>query len=120
MVRDGQAGERVEWRLATPLGAAYMAFFAAPLLLLAWISFYEDNELTRLGPGQWLKFLSDPFYVGVVSFLAVCALSRESAVAVNRAPNGLIADLIAGKVPAWLRPVTAPEKTALRLWRVVR
>lgn len=58
--------ERIEWRLATPLGVAYIAFFAAPLLLLGWISFYEDNELTRLGPEQWIKFLSDPFYVGVV------------------------------------------------------
>jgi putative spermidine/putrescine transport system permease protein len=58
--------QRIEWRLATPLGLAYAAFFAAPLLLLTLISFYEDNELTRLGPGQWAKFLSDPFYVGVV------------------------------------------------------
>ena len=26
----------------------------------------HDGRLTRLGPGQWIKFLSDPFYVGVV------------------------------------------------------
>jgi len=61
-----RSNEGIEWRLATPLGAAYVLFFAAPLVLLAWISCYEDNELTRLGPGQWIKFLTDPFYVGVV------------------------------------------------------
>jgi putative spermidine/putrescine transport system permease protein len=63
---SSQPDERVAWRLAMPLGLAYLAFFAAPLLLLLGISFYEDNELTRLGPGQWIKFFSDPFYVNVV------------------------------------------------------
>lgn len=58
--------DRIEWRLATPLGLAYMAFFAAPLLLLASISFYDDNDLTQRGIAQWAKFLGDPFYVGVV------------------------------------------------------
>ncbi|MFM2421714.1 MAG: hypothetical protein RL291_244 [Pseudomonadota bacterium] len=57
---------RVEWRLATPLGLAYLAFFAAPLLLLAGISVFDDNELTKPGLAQWAKFLGDPFYVGVV------------------------------------------------------
>lgn len=61
-----EAKARIEWRLATPLALAYIAFFAAPLLLLLWVSFHEDNELTRLGPGQWIRFLTDPFYVGVV------------------------------------------------------
>ena len=54
------------WLLASPLGLSYLAFFAAPLLLLAWISLYEDPELTRLGFATWVKFLGDPFYVGVV------------------------------------------------------
>ncbi len=54
------------WLLASPLVLAYAAFFAAPLLLLAWISFHEDSELTRMGFGTWAKFLSDPFYLGAV------------------------------------------------------
>lgn len=58
--------DRIEWRLAAPLGLAYIAFFAAPLLLLIAISLFEDNELTRLGLVQWAKFFGDPFYVGVV------------------------------------------------------
>ncbi|MGF1651320.1 MAG: ABC transporter permease [Hyphomicrobiaceae bacterium] len=55
-----------DWRLASPLGATYALFFAAPLLLLLWISFYDDVELTRFGVSSWVKFLGDPFYMGVV------------------------------------------------------
>ncbi len=61
-----QADDNVGWGLASPLGLAYIAFFAAPLLLLGSISFYEDNELTKLGPANWIKFLGDPFYVSVI------------------------------------------------------
>jgi len=57
---------RPEWSLAAPLGLVYIVFFLAPLLLLLWISFHDDNELTRPGFGNWIKFWSDPFYVGVV------------------------------------------------------
>lgn len=89
-VNDAQADERVEWRLATPLGAAYLAFFAAPLLLLGWISLYEDNELTRLGPGQWIKFMSDPFYVGVVWRTVVLGLVTVAAATVLTYPLALI------------------------------
>ena len=45
-------GDGVEWRLAGPLGLAYTAFFAAPLLLLFAISFYDDADLTRI-TGDW-------------------------------------------------------------------
>jgi hypothetical protein len=53
-----------------------------------------------------------------VDYVAACAASLESAIAVNRAPDGLIADVLAGKDPAWLVPVPAREATALRLWQV--
>jgi putative spermidine/putrescine transport system permease protein len=59
--RDG-----VEWRLAAPLGLVYAAFFAAPLLLLVAISFYDDADLTRVTGSQWVKFFSDPFYLSVI------------------------------------------------------
>ena len=64
--RSGEGALRSPLVLAAPLGLAYILFFAAPLLLLVGISFFEDNDLTRVGPGQWLKFLSDPFYRNVV------------------------------------------------------
>jgi putative spermidine/putrescine transport system permease protein len=56
----------VEWRLASPLALAYVAFFAAPLLLLLVISFYDDSDLTRVGGSQWVKFFADPFYLSVI------------------------------------------------------
>jgi putative spermidine/putrescine transport system permease protein len=59
--RDG-----VDWRLTGPLGLAYAAFFAAPLLLLLTISFYDDADLTRISGSQWVKFFSDPSYPSVV------------------------------------------------------
>ena len=59
--RDG-----VEWRLASPLALAYVAFFASPLLLLLAISFYDDTDLTRIGGSQWVKFFTDPFYLSVI------------------------------------------------------
>lgn len=55
-----------------------------------------------------------------VDYIAICALSRETAVAKNRAPEGLVAKVLAGEGPSWLEPVPAAEKTALTLWRVVR
>jgi putative spermidine/putrescine transport system permease protein len=56
----------VEWRLASPLALVYAAFFAAPLLLLLGISFYDDTDLTRVGGSQWVKFFTDPFYLSVI------------------------------------------------------
>jgi putative spermidine/putrescine transport system permease protein len=58
--------DRPEWSLAAPLGVVYAGFFLAPLLLLLWISFCEDNDLRRMGLGSWIKFLGDPFYLEVV------------------------------------------------------
>jgi putative spermidine/putrescine transport system permease protein len=53
--------------LALPLGLAYLAFFAAPLVMLLAVSFYEDNRLTVLGAGQWLRFLGDTFHWKVIA-----------------------------------------------------
>jgi putative spermidine/putrescine transport system permease protein len=81
--------------LAAPLGIAYILFFAAPLILLLGISFYEDNDLTRMGPAQWVKFLSDPFYLnvvlqtlelGVLTVLATTLLGYPLAVVFMNAP----------------------------------
>ncbi len=55
-----------DWRLASPLGLTFLAFFFAPFGLLVWISLRADNELTRFGLQSWYKFLADPFYLSVV------------------------------------------------------
>ena len=59
------AGQRPEWRLASPLGLFLAVFFAAPFLLLFWVSLHADNELQTLGLANWRKFLGDPFYAWV-------------------------------------------------------
>lgn len=51
-----------EWQLALPLALAFVAFFAAPLLLLVAVSAYDDEKIAVLGFGSWRQFLADPFY----------------------------------------------------------
>jgi putative spermidine/putrescine transport system permease protein len=51
-----------EWQLALPLSLAFLAFFTAPLLILAFVSLYDDDKLTVIGFAMWAKFLGDPFY----------------------------------------------------------
>src|SRR5260370_42349725 len=65
-VASGGMGERVDWRLAAPLGLTYLAFFAAPFAILLGISFYADSEQTRLGLDSWTKFYGDAFYLMVI------------------------------------------------------
>ncbi|MEI2415172.1 ABC transporter permease [Orrella sp. JC864] len=67
------------WPLALPLTLAFMAFFAAPLLMLLATSAYDDDMLTRPGLDNWRKFAGDPFYWKVtldtlrLGALTVCA-----------------------------------------------
>jgi hypothetical protein len=53
-----------------------------------------------------------------VDYVAICATSRESALAKQKAPNGLIAQLLADRAPDWLEQVPSDMETKLRLWRV--
>lgn len=57
---------RVDWRLAAPLGFTYLAFFAAPLLILLAMSFAADDRFASFSMDSWVKFWGDPFYRGVV------------------------------------------------------
>src|SRR5258708_37821274 len=65
-VASGRIGERVDWRLAAPLGLTYLAFFAAPFAILLGISFYANSDQTRLGLDSWTKFYGDAFYLMVI------------------------------------------------------
>ena len=62
----GASMDKVDWRLAAPLGLVYLAFFAAPFLILLGVSFYADAEQTRLGLDSWTKFYGDAFYLKVI------------------------------------------------------
>ena len=55
-----------ELKLAWPLGAFFVVFFLAPLLLLLLISFYADTAMTHFGLAQYAKFLLDPFSLKVL------------------------------------------------------
>jgi putative spermidine/putrescine transport system permease protein len=55
-----------ELRLAWPLGAFFMLFFAAPLVLLFFVSLYADTAMTTFGLTQYAKFLLDPFSLKVL------------------------------------------------------
>lgn len=55
-----------------------------------------------------------------IDYVVACPASVESAVAKSRAPDGLLANLLAGKTPSWLQPVAGTDDTSLKLWRVVR
>ena len=52
------------------------------------------------------------------AYVLICPGQRQSVILAERAPNGLAADLIAGRVPSWLAPVSL-EGTPQKLFRVV-
>jgi hypothetical protein len=52
-------------------------------------------------------------------YVALCTTTRESITTAARAPDGLLAQLLAGERVSWLEPLPADAPTALRLWRVV-
>jgi len=56
-----------ELKLAWPLGAFFLLFFVAPLVLLFFISLHADTSMTRMGLTQYLKFLLDPFSLKVLA-----------------------------------------------------
>jgi putative spermidine/putrescine transport system permease protein len=51
---------------ALPLALLFLVFFVAPLLLLVFVSLHDDAAMTRLGLGQYARFLFDPFSLGVL------------------------------------------------------
>lgn len=53
-----------------------------------------------------------------VDYVAICSTSRESAVSVDKAPDGLLALLLSGQAVDGLEPVAAADGTTLKLWRV--
>ena len=55
-----------------------------------------------------------------VDYVTICATSEESAIAAHNAPDGLLADLLAGRAPPWLQPIPPEPGSALRVWRVVK
>jgi putative spermidine/putrescine transport system permease protein len=57
---------RHDIRLALPLFAFFALFFVAPLILLFLVSLYTSPEMTAFGLDQYVRFLGDPFSLGVL------------------------------------------------------
>ncbi|MBN8944648.1 MAG: ABC transporter permease [Rhizobiales bacterium] len=93
VIGAGSAGaprDKVDWRLAAPLGLTYLAFFAAPLILLLGISLFADSELTRLGFDSWIKFYGDAFYLKVIVDTLKLGIMAVAATTVLAYPLALV------------------------------
>jgi hypothetical protein len=55
-----------------------------------------------------------------VNYVLICPNMSESTIYRSEAPAGFYAQLLRGKVPAWLAPVPLPANSPYRMWRVVR
>jgi putative spermidine/putrescine transport system permease protein len=52
--------------LGLPLAIFFTAFVLAPMLLLAYVSLHDDIGMTQRGIGQYVKFMTDGFNLGVL------------------------------------------------------
>lgn len=52
---------------AVPLAALFLAAFVLPLIALVAVSLFRDPQTASLSPVQYLRFLSDPFSIRVLS-----------------------------------------------------
>jgi putative spermidine/putrescine transport system permease protein len=59
-------GSATPLSLALPLALFFAVFVFLPLLLLIIVSLYDDSAMTVRGVGQYTKFLSDGFNLGVL------------------------------------------------------
>ena len=53
-------------------------------------------------------------------YLLVCPNMSTATIFRAEAPNGFYSQLMRGRVPAWLTPVTLPKNSPFRMWRVQR
>jgi hypothetical protein len=55
-----------------------------------------------------------------ITYVLICPGLSESTIYASEAPGGFYMQLVRGQVPKWLAPVTLPEASPFRMWRVVR
>ena len=51
-------------------------------------------------------------------YLMICPMMSQATVFMSKAPRGFYAQLVRGRVPAWLQPIPLPKDSPLRIWRV--
>ena len=79
-----------EWQLALPLGLAFAALFLAPFLLLLGVSFFNDDQITQPGFGQWIKFFGDPFHYKVIADTLLLGVKAIAATLIVGYPLALV------------------------------
>jgi putative spermidine/putrescine transport system permease protein len=65
-VTAAPAANGPEWRLLLPLGAFFLLFFAAPLVVLLMVSLSNGLALDHFSLAQYAKFLGDTFSLGIL------------------------------------------------------
>lgn len=95
-----EAGRPGPWTLTLPLAFAYLAFFAAPLLMLFAVSFYADERMTRWGLDQWQRFLFDAFHWKVIVDTLMLGLKAVAATLLVGFPLALV---YRAASPGWQR-----------------
>jgi putative spermidine/putrescine transport system permease protein len=55
-----------QWPLALPLAALFVAFFVAPLVVLAGLSLYAEPAMRTLSLAQYVKFFGDTFNLSIL------------------------------------------------------
>ncbi|HXW25947.1 MAG TPA: ABC transporter permease [Xanthobacteraceae bacterium] len=95
------------WRLLLPLGAFFVLFFAAPLVVLLMVSLSDGLSLNAFSPAQYAKFLGDTFSLGIL--LDTLALGVKATTVC----------LVFGLPLAWVCVHAGPRLRALLLFLVI-
>ena len=66
-VSNSPATANYDLKLALPLAAFFFVFFLAPLTILLFVSLHTDPSMKAMGFTQYIKFLGDPFSLGVLA-----------------------------------------------------
>ena len=96
-----------EWRLLLPLGAFFLLFFAAPLVVLVLVSLSNGLALDHFSLAQYAKFLGDTFSLGIL--LDTLALGAKATAVC----------LLFGLPLAWVCVHASPRLRALLLFLVI-
>jgi putative spermidine/putrescine transport system permease protein len=106
-VTAAPAANGPEWRLLLPLGAFFLLFFAAPLIVLVLVSLSNGLALDQFSLAQYGKFLGDTFSLGILLDTLVLG-AKATAVC-----------LLFGLPLAWVCVHASPRLRALLLFLVI-
>ena len=111
------AADGSDWRLLLPLGAFFVLFFAAPLVVLFLVSLSDGLAFNTFSPAHYAKFLGDAFSLSIlldtlvlgVKATAVCLLFGLPVawVCVNGSPRLRSLLLFLVILPLWLPGLVA-------------